>query len=204
MRPAMLAAGELVFAYGSLVASTGLTSSQAQQRRGQVCELVGFRRVFGVAMDNARTLPGYKYYVAAQTGERPAVQVAFLDLVEDAAASVNGLLLPFSASELAALARRERNYVRVEVTDALRPRPAARAWTFVGSDAGRERFEAGRARGTLVVARAYAELVEQGFEALGHEQGERYRSSTAPPPCPLVELERVEVPPAAAPATPTG
>jgi cation transport regulator ChaC len=88
-----------VFAYGSLLAGAD----------GVPCRLAGHRRRFGVAMDNRRTLPGYKYFLDAATGARPAVFVAFLDVVEDPAASVQGVAFPVTAAGLAGGDDRERN-----------------------------------------------------------------------------------------------
>ena len=59
---------EYVFAYGSLL---GLEPAGP-------CTLRDHARGWDVAMDNTKTIPGYKFYVDPQTGERPAVYVAFL------------------------------------------------------------------------------------------------------------------------------
>jgi hypothetical protein len=104
----------LVFGYGSLLEGAA----------GTPCRLPGHRRRFGVAMDNRRTIPGYKYYLDAATGERPAVFVAFLDIVEDPGSAVEGLSFEVDAAALAALDDRERNYRRVEVD--------GRLWAYAG------------------------------------------------------------------------
>ena len=111
-----------VFGYASLTALGG-----------RPAVLPGWRRVWGVAMDNRVAIPGYKRYRDPRTGEPPAVHVAFLDIVEDPASSVAGVLL--EAPDLSLLDARERNYVRREVlTD------AGPAWAYVGSEEGRRRF----------------------------------------------------------------
>jgi hypothetical protein len=61
---------DYVFGYGSLVAPLGLDLARARRREGFVADLPGFRRVWGVAMDNRRDLPGYKCYVDAD-GRHP-------------------------------------------------------------------------------------------------------------------------------------
>ena len=137
----------IVFGYGSLVAETN----------GRRCVLREHRRGWGVAMDNRRTISGYKYYVDPDTGERPEVYVAFLCIWPEPGASVDGVLLEVDDAGLAALDRRERNYERRDVSayvDADGP-----VYAYVGSAAGRERFEAGRAAGTAVVAREYLDVV---------------------------------------------
>jgi hypothetical protein len=143
-------------------------------------------------MDNRVDLPGYKRYVAAD-GARPAVCVAFLDLAEDDACAIDGALVAVDARALAVLDARERNYVRLDVSDAVAGAPG-RVWTYVGRDDARERARAARAAGTLVVQRAYLEDVERAFTALGDGALERFRASTDPPGCPVVELERVDLP----------
>ena len=88
-----------VFGYASLVGADGLRPAT----------LRGHRRVWGVAMDNTVDLPGYKRYLAPD-GSRPALCVAFLDVVPDASASVEGLCVPVDGDALAWLDDRERNY----------------------------------------------------------------------------------------------
>jgi len=91
-----------VFGYGSLM---GDGSKRAHLR--------GFRRVWNVAMDNRVTIPGYKYYVDPD-GSRPAVYVTFLNLVPGE--GVDGVVVD---ADLDVLDARERNYARVDVSDAI-------------------------------------------------------------------------------------
>ena len=125
-------------------------------------------------MDNAVDLPGYKYYVDA-AGRRPAVKVAFLNLIE-ADEVVNGVVLD---ADLDALDMRERNYERVEIEPGL--------WTYVGTAAARARYEAGPA----VVSREYLEIVRGGFAAL--DQLEHFERTTDPPRAPVWDLRRVDL-----------
>ena len=139
-----------MFAYGSL----------ASHDAGRPCVLRDHRRAWGVAMDNRRTIRGYKYYVDAVTGERPAVYVAFMCIWPEPGASVHGVLLEVDDAGLAALDRRERNYDRRDVSahvDVDGP-----VWAYLGSDAGRERLAAGRAGGTAVVSEEYLARVPDG------------------------------------------
>ena len=129
-------------------------------------------------MDNSVDLPGYKYYVD-DAGERPAVMVTFVNLVE-ADDSVNGMVFPVDASELELLDRRERNYERRRVGD--------RLWAYVGIEAALARYEAGPS----VVSREYLELVRAGFDAAG--ELERFERTTAPPAVPVLGLRRVDLP----------
>jgi hypothetical protein len=147
-----------VFGYGSL----------AQPGAGRPLRLAGWRRVWGVAMDNRVTIPGYKYYLD-EAGGRPAVRVAFLDVVPDPAACVDGVVV--EVADLHWLDARERNYRRVE---------AAGLWLYTGLEEARERFAAG----PTVVARAYLEGVRA---ALGAAFGPE-------PELPVIDLKRVDVP----------
>ena len=74
---------QFVFGYASLV---------EHLPDGFAADLKGHRRVWAVAMDNSRDLPGYKYYVDRHSGARPAVHVTFLDLEPDPATAVNGVV----------------------------------------------------------------------------------------------------------------
>src|SRR3954454_13961884 len=101
-----------VFGYGSLVSGGG-------ERRVLRDHRCGWR----VAMDNRETIPGYKFYVDPETGERPAVYVAFLSIWPEAGARVEGVAFAVDDAGLAALDARERNYDRVEVTGLVEPDP---------------------------------------------------------------------------------
>jgi len=168
-----------VFGYGSLVRRPG----------GIPCHLLGHRRAWNVAMDNRRTIPGYKYYVDPGTGTRPPVRVTFLNLYPAVEGRVNGVALPVSAEELVELDRRERNYDRIEVTWSVDAGLGGTVWTYLGSEAARERFAAGPA----VVAQDYFDAIRAGFAAAGGL--EAFEGSTDPLTVPLRRLARVDVPP---------
>jgi gamma-glutamylcyclotransferase (GGCT)/AIG2-like uncharacterized protein YtfP len=146
-------------------------------------------------MDNTRDLPGYKYYLDPATGERPAVYVAYLDLVPEPRSVVNGVVFAVDAGGLAALDRRERNYERSEVGDQLDPPTGGRVWAYFGTAAARERFESGRSAGTVVVERAYLDNVRRGFAQIAPRELDRFDASTDPPPVPMRDLKRVDTPP---------
>jgi gamma-glutamylcyclotransferase (GGCT)/AIG2-like uncharacterized protein YtfP len=127
-------------------------------------------------MDNTRDLPGYKYYVDPETGERPAIYVAYVDLVPDRKSSVKGVVFPVDAATLEALDARERNYERAEV--AVEPGPEGRVWAYFGTADARERFERGHAAGTAVIDREY-------YETVGAPER---------PPAPIRALTRIDIP----------
>jgi gamma-glutamylcyclotransferase (GGCT)/AIG2-like uncharacterized protein YtfP len=189
---------QFVFGYGSLVARPGPVLTRELKEHGFVAELAGLRRVWGVAMDNRRDLPGYKYYTDGR-GRRPAVFVAYLDLAPvhaapgDGAATINGLCLPVDDAALEQLDRRERNYERADVSDRL-DADGARVWAYVGRASARERFAAGRRTGTAVIDAGYVRTVEAGFAVLGDEELASARTSLAPGDLPVLELTRHELP----------
>jgi len=139
-----------VFGYGSLPA----------EEAGIECRLHDHGLGWDVAMDNREVVPGYKVYVDPQTGIRPAVEVAYLSITPEPGASVEGVVFPVSDARLEELDRRERNYVRHDVTDLVDADLGGRVWAYVGSLAGRLRLARGRRRGTAVVSRGYVEKVD--------------------------------------------
>ena len=151
------------------------------------------RREWGVATDNTRGIPGYKMYLRRSDGSRPAVFVAFLDLLPDTRCAVNGVCRPVDSRELEVLDLRERNYDRLDVTDAIES-PPGRVWAFVGSAAGRERLSRAREAGKAVVSRDYERKVHAGFRALGGVEYAAFLASTVLDGLPVWDLERVDLP----------
>ncbi len=178
---------DYVFGYGSL--ARDLLADVALARLG------GYRRGFGVAADNAEEIAGYKRYRLPADGSFPAVHVAFLDIFEDRATTVNGVLAPVDPGTLADLDRRERNYDRIDVTAAIETPPDGRVWAYRGSREGRARLDAGVAAGSAVVQRAYLDHVHAGFRALGAAEHARFLASSDLDGLPLLDLERVDIPP---------
>ena len=165
-----------VFGYGSLL----------EQGEGTPCRLRGHRRRWGVAMDNRRTIPGYKYFLEPDGG-RPDVFVAFLDAVPAPGASCAGLAFGVDAAALGELDARERNYRRVDVTALVDADLGGRVWAYLGLEEARERLAAGVRAGTAVVSRAYVEGVRAGFAAFGV-------GFDAEPELPVRDLTLVRVP----------
>jgi hypothetical protein len=175
---------EWVFGYASLATDYADAGSVA-------CELAGHRRVWGVAADNARTIPGYKVYLDRRDGSRPAVHVAFLDVIADPDASVGGIALPVDPQTLELLDARERNYDRRDVTGRV-DGVEGRVWTYAGSDEGRERLRRGREAGTAVISRDYLEKVHTGFRALGEGWHAGLVESLRGDDLPVWDLERLD------------
>lgn len=183
---------QFVFGYASLAADLPFVPGREPRDEGFVTDLPGFARGWGVAMDNRRDLPGYKYYTAPD-GTRPPVFVSFLDVTPaDGSAAVNGLCLPVDAAKLARLDRRERNYARLDVSDRIGT-GGGQVWVYVGTPGARRRLRDARLDGLAVIDATYRRAVEAAFTALGAEELARCRPSLAPGDLPVVELIRHEL-----------
>lgn len=183
---------EFVFGYASLVTGPGPLPTREPGPLGYVTDLADRLRSWGVAMDNSRDLPGYKYF-RLPDGSRPAVFVAFLDIAAVPGASANGVCTPVDEAVLRVLDDRERNYERVEVTDHLAV-ALGRTWAYVGSTEGRARLRAGRARGEAVVSAAYRDGVDSAFRRLGHTEHAGAAPSLRTSDLPVLDLERIDLP----------
>jgi hypothetical protein len=177
---------DYVFGYGSL--ARDLLADVA------IVRLHGFRRAFGVAADNSEEIAGYKRYRLSGDGSYPDLFVAFLDIFEDDASSIGGVLAPVDPATLADLDRRERNYDRIDVTAAIDSPPDGRVWAYRGSPDGRARLASGVAAGTAVVQRSYLEHVEDGFRRLGAGAHADFVATSNLDHLPLLDLERVDIP----------
>jgi hypothetical protein len=171
---------DYVFGYASLVL----------ENNGVLETLPGHRRVWGVATDNVRLIPGYKMYLDRSDGSRPEVYVAFVDVEPDPSSSVTGLVRPVTEPELAQLDQRERNYDRVDVTELIGSDFGGPVWTYRGSTAGRARLRRGRAEGRAVVSQAYLEKVHAGLQPLGGGEYERFLAESD---LPVRNLDRVDL-----------
>ncbi len=166
-------------------------------RQGFLADLLGFRRTWGVAMDNRCDLPGYKYYTDAH-GRRPEVFVTFLDIRRsaDPGAAVNGLCLPADDAGLSALDRRERNYRRIDISDqiAVPGVGGMRVWAYAGSASGRDRLWRARAAGAAVIDANYLQEIRDGFALLGEAERSLCAASLDPGDLPVVPLRRHDLP----------
>jgi hypothetical protein len=149
-----------------------------------------------VAMDNRVDVPGYKHYRLRADGSRPAVCVAFLDLLaDDPSATTTGVCVPVDDAQLPIIDRRERNYERIDVTGCLGDGgPGAVTWAYVGTPAGRGRLREARERGRAVISRDYLERTRAAFAALGPAALAEFDAGASPGELPVWDLERHEHP----------
>lgn len=172
-----------VFGYASLVALEDAAAVPGH--------LHGYRRRWGVAMNNWEGGEGAKHWLDRATGERPPVRVAYLDLYEDHASAVNGLALPVDGRLLDELDAREINYERVDVSDAFIGDARGPVFTYVGLDAARERCRQGAVEGNIVVAGDYADAVRRAFRQLAPGALAEFDHTTDPLPFPERDLRVV-------------
>jgi cation transport regulator ChaC len=165
---------DYVFGYASLVA---LEDADALSGR-----LRGFRRCWGVAMNNWEGGEGAKHFLDRESGERPRIRVAYLDIERSDGSGVNGVAIPVEVERLAALDEREINYQRVEVTEAFEGPASGRIFTYVGLDAARERCRQGTTDGNVFASQDYAAGVRLAFERLGGEALAEFDRTTEPLP----------------------
>ncbi len=187
-----------VFGYGSLVAMREPLAVRGDVLAPVPGRLAGFRRSWGVAMNNWEAAPAKKHFVDPRTRRPPHIRVAFLDAEEEAGRAINGLAIPVDAARLASLDAREVNYLRVEVSAAFEPRLPGRVYTYLGRPEARARCRARLPEAGAFVSRAYESAVRQAFASLGPESLLEFERTTAPLPFPLRDLELVD------PAGPAG
>jgi cation transport regulator ChaC len=174
---------DYVFGYASLVA---LEDADALPGR-----LRGFRRRWGVAMNNWEGGEEVKHWLDRPTGERPRIRVAYLDIEPSEGRTVNGVAIPVDAERLAMFDAREVNYERVDVSAAVEPAISGRVFAYVGLDTARERCRRGAVDSDTFVSRDYAAAVRRAFERLGPDALAEFDRTTDPRPFPERDLRAV-------------
>jgi hypothetical protein len=187
-----------VFGYASLVALRETLPVGEIEHAAIPGRLLGFRRYWGVAMNNWEGGDSVKHFLDRETGERHRIRVAYLDVREEDGSTVNGLALPVDEPRLAEHDAREINYERVGVTAAFEPSTSTDAlptgvevFAYVGLEEARERCRRGLAEGDAVVSRDYVASVHRAFEGLAPRALAEFDRSTDPLPFPERDLRVV-------------
>lgn len=183
-----------VFGYGSLVSPSSLGGTLGRTPRRGVdfiaAECDGWERRWNYGMEvQPGTLVG---------GEVDRVDtLVALGITEVEGACMNGIITIVHADELPGLDARERNYDRVDVTDAVRlleDAPDALVIdtivTYVPRQVALDRYLEARDRGRAGIERRYWNLVDGAFDVLLEGQGDRYRATTPAPDVPVVDANR--------------
>lgn len=185
-----------VFAHGSLLFPESLarTLPDVSLDRCVPARCHGFRRTFGVAFPNDGSQADKAFF--EPDGHRPRY-VVFGDLVPAPGCKVNGVCVPVDEAALGMLARRERRYTTVEVTDRVTPYPGGEAPVGnVVAFVGRPEFTRPEHIDQGVVPRDYVETILRGashWESVCGGFEEDLRASTDLPPAErLRDLTRVD------------
>lgn len=150
----------------------------------------GVRRAWGVGMDNAVDVPGYRRFLRADDGSRPDVVVAFADLLPETGAHADAVLLAVDAPALAVLDARERNYERVDVTALVAGAPPGVVWAYLGHAEGRARLRDAVAAGRAAAWAAYRTGIVAAYAARGLDVRPELDG------LPLLDLVEERIPPA--------
>jgi hypothetical protein len=143
-------------------------------------------------MENAATDADLKYYIE-ESGVRPDIVVAFLDVYALRGSSTNGVIFAVDDHRLREFDRREVRYERVEVTSQVNSADVAprRVWTYRGKPRARDVLRKGRADGRAFVSRGYMDYCRSGFARGGDESMRAFAATTDPLDLPLRELKMV-------------
>jgi cation transport regulator ChaC len=180
---------DYVFGYGSLVEFTEPLVTEGRVFPAVPGRLRGFWRFWGAAMNNWEATEAEKHFVDPESGLKPRIKVAYLDIEEREGSSVNGLAIPVDAARLAELDLREVNYSRIEVSSAFVPAISHRIFTYVGTDAARDRSRLETSDAAVHVSRQYVNRIKVAFSALGPDQLAEYERTTEPLRFPERDLE---------------
>jgi hypothetical protein len=178
-----------VFGYGSLAELTEPLVVGEQLYPAVPGRLHGFRRRWGVAMSNWEASADEKHFVDPESGLKPTLAVAYLDIEEAADEAVNGLANP-GRRGAAARARRARDQLRADRgVGCVRAVVGARGLRLPRDRSGATAQSRGRRWGRIFASRQYVERIERAFAALGPGQLDEYQRTTEPLPFPVRELE---------------
>lgn len=167
-------------------------------------------------MNNQIDLPNYKYYVDARSGQRFDGFVTFLNLYPSENSQILGILFEVNDQEIQHLDLRERNYQRLEISDAwfesgshfwtepgsdALPMPLTESWEFPtscptwvysGLDAAVQRYQQGMTAAKIAIAQPYAAAVTAAYASLGPAALQNYQTTTDPPTIPTLPLRRID------------
>lgn len=177
-----------VFGYGSLVSPSSLGRTLGREVSVERDWTPGVLRGFG-----RRWNYGSLHLRADWQHDGVVVErglVVSLGLVEGPE-WCNGVLVRVTAEELSRLDHRERDYDRVDVTDAIETTGAVRGRvvTYVPRVSAVQRYETHRAERRAAVNQRYVELVGDAFSALGDNERARFDESTPMPDVPVLMLD---------------
>lgn len=180
-----------VFGYGSLVSPTSLGRTLGRDVSVERDWVPGVLHGFG-----RRWNYGSLHLRADWEHDGLVVErglVVSLGLVE-AGEWCNGVVVRVTADELSRLDQRERDYDRIDVTDAIEAIDTVpgRVVTYVPRVSAVRRYEAHRAERRAAVNQRYLDLVGGAFDALGGVERDRFDESTPKPDVPILVLDPID------------
>ncbi|MCU7851511.1 MAG: gamma-glutamylcyclotransferase [Candidatus Thiodiazotropha sp. (ex Monitilora ramsayi)] len=157
-----------VFGYGSLM------DDWLKDEDCLIANLEGYERNWQATMDNDVEIPGYKTYEPKNGEEKPKT-VSFLNIgnSKQKDSVVTGVVKKYTLKMLADLDRRERNYLRVDITDkiifleknkSMHPQRPYTIWTYIASAAAQKRHKSNN--DACSVATDYFNNFESAAEAI--------------------------------------
>jgi len=166
-----------VFGYGSLVLPESIEMTLGRPvGTPPRARLRGWRRRFSQARDNLTCEKTFEL----EDGRRPEWILGLnVELGEDDAGPVNGVVIELADAELARLDVREIRYDRVDVSDLVEGDELPD--TVVTYTAKSDHFAPDPPAGAVILA-TYANAIEGAFEALGGDELEHFLRSTGPYP----------------------
>jgi len=174
-----------VFGYGSLVSPESMANTIGRPvRTWAVAHLDGYGRRWNYGSLHLR---GDWHHEGLDVVSGLVVS---LGLEASATESCNGVIVPVTDDELAALDWRERDYERTDITDRVRREDdvtTTSVWTYVPRPSAIERYLDARDRGCAGIRESYWELVGAAFAALGGDHHDRYLATPAPD-VPVVDM----------------
>lgn len=169
-----------VFGYGSLVSLASVESTlghPVNPDEFSIATLAGWTRAWNVGSDK-QSHPERTFYL--EDGSEYRGLTVVLGIEEVAGRECLGAVFPVGAGDLTHLDVRERNYVRVEVTDSVdwvgKPGSCA-VYAYAPTQVAISRIADYRRSGQKInVRKGYVDLTEKAFEAIG--QLDVYRATT--------------------------
>jgi hypothetical protein len=185
-----------VFGYGSLVAMSGELTLEGRAWAPVPGRLRGYRRYWGAATDNWEATPPQKHFLDPDSGEQLRIRVAYLDIEEEPNRTVNGLAVPVDRRRLSEIDAREKNYLRIGVSEAFEPAPPRPVYAYRATEEARERCRRHQPDAEVFVSSDYLAAVRRAFAELGEGALEEFERSTDPLDFPQRHLRLVYPPPA--------
>lgn len=160
------AAGKIhLFGYGSLINRSSLEKTLKRKMDPTLVRnawLNGYRRMWNV----------YDF-VVADGSNGLTMPMAFFNVEPDPASRCNGVLIPIKAEDLKSFDIRERQYIRVDVTEAVQPVVPGTVYTYIGKAEARDLPQ------DTVVAESYEKLVADGVQSRGDRFSQDFYASTS-------------------------